>query len=95
MTAGAAMVGTSMAACTSMADRPSAQQPAEVVLVHGAWYGEWCWKKLVPLLEQAGCRVHGPTMTGLGDRAHLAGPEVDLDRHVRDVRALRGRSRRV
>lgn len=46
------------------------------VLVHGAWHGGWCWKKLVPLLRVDGYQVLTPTMTGLGERAHLLGPEV-------------------
>jgi pimeloyl-ACP methyl ester carboxylesterase len=58
------------------------------VLVHGAWYGGWCWRKLVPLLSAAGCDVHTPTLTGLGDRAHLGGKAVRLQTHVQDLRAL-------
>lgn len=42
-----------------------------VVLVHGAWHGGWCWQRLAPLLRAAGHDVHHPTLTGLGDRAHL------------------------
>jgi pimeloyl-ACP methyl ester carboxylesterase len=55
------------------------------VLVHGAWHGGWCWRKLVPLLEAQGHRVTTPTLTGLGERSHLAAGGVDLDTHVRDV----------
>ena len=58
---------------------------ATFVLVHGAWQGGWCWKKLKPLLIAAGCEVHSPTLTGLGERAHLASPAVNLDTHVEDV----------
>ncbi len=88
LAAGAALAGTSAAACVSLADRAVARRPVDVVLVHGAWYGGWCWNRLRPLLEQAGCRVHTPTMTGLGDRAHLAAASVDLDLHVKDIQAL-------
>jgi pimeloyl-ACP methyl ester carboxylesterase len=38
-----------------------------------------------PLLERAGYRVYRPTMTGLGERVHLAGPEVDLSTHIEDI----------
>jgi pimeloyl-ACP methyl ester carboxylesterase len=55
------------------------------VLVHGAWHGGWCWRKLVPLLEAQGHRVTTPTLTGLGERSHLAAGGVDLDMHVTDV----------
>lgn len=37
------------------------------VLVHGAWHGAWCWRKLVPLLEAQGHRVVAPDLLGLGD----------------------------
>ena len=42
---------------------------ATYVLVHGAWHGGWCWKKLVPLLRDAGAEVFAPTLTGMGERA--------------------------
>jgi pimeloyl-ACP methyl ester carboxylesterase len=55
------------------------------VLVHGAWHGGWCWKKVTPLLRAAGHEVYTPTLTGLGERIHLASPEVDLTTHIQDV----------
>ena len=55
------------------------------VLVHPAWFGGWCWRKLTPLLQAAGHAVHTPTLTGLGDRAHLLDHGVDLLTHVEDV----------
>jgi pimeloyl-ACP methyl ester carboxylesterase len=55
------------------------------VLVHPAWHGAWCWKKIVPLLRTRGHDVITPTLTGLGDRAHLAQPDVGLETHVTDV----------
>ncbi len=58
---------------------------ATFVLVHPAWLGGWCWRKLVPLLRAHGDEVHTPTLTGLGERAHLAHPGVDLDAHVTDI----------
>jgi pimeloyl-ACP methyl ester carboxylesterase len=58
------------------------------VLVHGAWHGGWCWSRLVPLLEAGQHRVLPVTLTGLGDRAHLASPVVDLDTHVTDVASI-------
>ena len=36
------------------------------VLVHGAWHGGWCWKKLVPLLEAKGHKVVTPDLPALG-----------------------------
>jgi pimeloyl-ACP methyl ester carboxylesterase len=58
---------------------------ATFVLVHGAWHGGWCWRKVTSLLRAAGHVVHAPTLTGLGERAHLATPDVGLDTHVQDV----------
>ena len=55
------------------------------VLVHGAWHGGWCWRRVRENLEGRGCRVLTPTLTGLGERAHLLGPEVDLELHIRDI----------
>src|SRR5215212_9811239 len=58
---------------------------ATFVLVPGGWCGGWIWKKLSPLLRAAGHDVYTPTPTGLGERAHLARPDVDLDTHILDV----------
>jgi pimeloyl-ACP methyl ester carboxylesterase len=58
------------------------------VLVHGAWHGGWCWMRLTELLQAVGHTVYTPTLTGLGDRAHLAHPDVDLALHVQDVVAF-------
>lgn len=55
------------------------------VLVHGAWHGGWCWRRVAPLLRAAGHEVHAPTLTGLGDRAHLAHRKIDLETHIADV----------
>jgi pimeloyl-ACP methyl ester carboxylesterase len=59
-----------------------------IVLVHGGWHGGWCWRRLLPLLRAGGSEVHAPTLTGLGDRAHLAAPGVGLATHIEDVVAL-------
>ena len=58
---------------------------ATFVLVHGAWHGGWCWKRVTPLLRAAGHEVYAPTLTGLGERAHLLSREVDLDTHTTDI----------
>jgi pimeloyl-ACP methyl ester carboxylesterase len=58
------------------------------VLVHGAWHGGWCWRRLEPLLRAKGHAVFTPSLTGLGDRAHLARPDINLDLHVQDVVTL-------
>ena len=62
---------------------------ATFVLVHGAWHGGWCWWKVAPILQQAGHSVYTPSLTGLGDRAHLASlmppALLNLDLHIRDI----------
>lgn len=58
------------------------------VLVHGGWHGGWCWRRVAPLLRERGHDVRAPTLTGLGDRAHLARPHTGLALHVRDVLAV-------
>jgi pimeloyl-ACP methyl ester carboxylesterase len=58
---------------------------ATIVLVHGAHVGGWCWRWVAPELRAAGHEVHTPTLTGHGERVHLASPEVDLDTHIEDV----------
>jgi pimeloyl-ACP methyl ester carboxylesterase len=58
------------------------------VLVHPAWHGAWFWDRVAPLLRRARHRTVVPSLTGLGDRSHLARPDVGLNTHVDDVVAL-------
>ena len=58
---------------------------AEIVLVHGAFHGGWCWRAVADRLAADGHRVFRPTLTGLGERAHLVTESVDLDTHIQDV----------
>jgi pimeloyl-ACP methyl ester carboxylesterase len=55
------------------------------VLVHGAWSGAHTFRRLRPLLRRAGHEVFTPSLTGIGERVHLASPQVNLATHVRDV----------
>ena len=50
---------------------PGSERPLNFVLVHGAWHGGWCWKRVSPLLRELGHEVFTPTLTGLGERQHL------------------------
>ena len=61
------------------------KRPAVFVLVHGAWHGGWCWRRVADRLARAGHRVFAPTLTGLGERSHLADPRIDLGVHIQDV----------
>lgn len=55
------------------------------VLVHGGGHGGWCYQRLAALLRMQGHEVYTPTLTGLGERAHLLRPDIDLDTHIADV----------
>ncbi|MCZ8256583.1 MAG: alpha/beta hydrolase [Polaromonas sp.] len=58
---------------------------ANFVLVHGAWHGGWCWQRVTAPLQAQGHRAHAVTLTGLGERAHLLSPAINLDTHINDV----------
>ena len=58
---------------------------ASFVLVHGAWHGSWCWKRVRKALQAAGHDVFTPTLTGVADRSHLLSRDVNLDTHIQDV----------
>ena len=55
------------------------------VLVHGAWHGSWCWKRVRSSLQAQGHEVFTPTLTGVGERSHLLAREIDLETHILDV----------
>ncbi|MGA8873332.1 MAG: alpha/beta fold hydrolase [Candidatus Acidiferrales bacterium] len=55
------------------------------VLVHGAWHGSWCWKRVRKALQAQGHAVFTPTLTGVGERSHLLSREVNLETHICDV----------
>lgn len=55
------------------------------VLVHGAWGGSYGWRDFARLLRRDGHEVYTPSLTGLGERSHLAGPHVNLTTHITDV----------
>ena len=59
--------------------------PRTFLVCHGAWSAGWAWKKMHPLMNKAGHRLVTPTYTGLGERAHLAHPAIDLETHVTDM----------
>jgi pimeloyl-ACP methyl ester carboxylesterase len=58
---------------------------ATIVVAHGAWSSAWAWQKMRPLLRAAGHEIYTPSYTGLGERAHLIHPGIDLDTHIADV----------
>ncbi|HEY4957919.1 MAG TPA: alpha/beta hydrolase, partial [Caldimonas sp.] len=61
---------------------------ATFLVAHGAWSAGWAWKKMRPLLRARGHELFTPTHTGLGERSHLARPDIDLEAHIADILAV-------
>jgi pimeloyl-ACP methyl ester carboxylesterase len=55
------------------------------VLVHGAWHGAWCWRRVARRLTARGHEVFMPTITGLAERSHLLRGDIDLDTQILGV----------
>jgi pimeloyl-ACP methyl ester carboxylesterase len=87
LAAGAGVLGGILAA-KAHAQTKRAKSRKPIVLVHGAWHGGWCWRYTAERLRAAGHPVYTPTLTGLGDRAHLLSPLVDLETHIADIGGL-------
>src|SRR6185312_1988844 len=66
----------------------SSNSPKTFLVCHGAWSAGWAWKKMHPLMQAAGHRLVTPSYTGLGERAHLANPSIDLNSHIEDMLAV-------
>ncbi len=71
--------------CVEIVAKRQDERMTTFVLVHGAWGGAHTWKLVRPGLWAAGHHVFTPGLTGIGDRVHLAGPQVNLTTHVDDV----------
>ncbi|MEH0166179.1 alpha/beta hydrolase family protein [Paucibacter sp. JuS9] len=61
---------------------------SDFVLVGGAWHGAWCWKRVLPMLWSAGHRAFAVSLSGVGERAHLLSPAINLSTHITDVQAV-------
>ena len=55
------------------------------MLVHGAWHGGWCWRRVADRLERKGHKVYAPSLTGLGDRSHLIATRPTVTTHIDDI----------
>ena len=62
--------------------------PKTFVLVHGAWHGGWCWRRVADQLERKGHKVYAPTLTGLCDRSHLLTKDINVGTHATDIANL-------
>ena len=63
----------------------SQRDSSTFVIVHGAWGGSWAFREVGSLLSDRGHAVYRPSLTGLGERVHLATPDVGLSTHIDDV----------
>jgi len=55
------------------------------VLVPGFWLGAWAWRPVTQELRGRGHDVYPLSLTGMGERAHLARPDTGLETHITDV----------
>ena len=77
--------GASMAALGGTPAMAQTGAPKTFVLVHGAWHGGWCWRRVADLLQKGGHKVFTPTLTGVGERSHLMSKDIVLDTHITDI----------
>ena len=68
-----------------MATASAAPRHKTYVLVHGAWYGGWCWEKVAQALRTQGHTVSTPTCPGLGEQAHLLSKDISLSTFITSI----------
>lgn len=73
------------AAETSATAPAASAQKSTFVIVHGAWGGGWAFREVERLLRADGHIVYRPTLTGQGEKVHLANPDINLTTHVTDI----------
>jgi pimeloyl-ACP methyl ester carboxylesterase len=83
--ASSAATAGAVAAMVNTGTARAADKPRTFVLVHGAWHGGWCWRRVADILTARGHRVFAPSLTGLGDRAHLFSKDISMQTHVADI----------
>ncbi|MEM7688854.1 MAG: alpha/beta hydrolase [Pseudomonadota bacterium] len=85
--AGAAALAAAACApkATTRAITPTEGKMRDIVLIHGAWHGAWCWDLVRPMLEEQGHRVHAFTLPGLAERADELTPQLGLQDHINDA----------
>jgi len=81
-------MGLGLVAASQIVAFPEAQaetKPRTFVLVHGAWHGGWCWRRVADLLSAKGHYVVAPTLSGVGERSHLPPDIINLTTQINDV----------
>ncbi|MFZ5690314.1 MAG: alpha/beta fold hydrolase [Pseudomonadota bacterium] len=79
------LAGTTAAASALAAPAVAQSEVRTFVLVHGAWHGGWCWRRVADRLERKGHKVYAPSLTGLGDRSHLIRARPTVSTHIDDI----------
>jgi hypothetical protein len=69
---------------TTSVETPASPRTTLLVCL-GVSGGGWSWKNMHPLMQAAGYRLLTPSYTGLGERAHLANPSIDLETRIGDI----------
>jgi thioesterase domain-containing protein len=85
---GTAALGLGAAALGATKATAQANSRKTFVLIHGAYHGGWCWRKVVDILEKQGHKVYAPSLTGNADRSHLLSMNLTLDTHITDIANL-------
>ena len=85
MLLGAVAPASKAALPTASAGSTIATRPKTFVLVHGAWYGGWCWDKVARALRAQGHNVTTPTCPGLGEQAHLLSKDISLTTFITSI----------
>jgi pimeloyl-ACP methyl ester carboxylesterase len=73
------------AAAAAAAPAPVANKRKTFVLVHGAWYGGWCWDRVAQALRAQGHTVTTPTCPGVGEQAHLLSKDISLSTFITSI----------
>src|SRR5260370_15377489 len=73
------------AAATSVTPGNAQTAQKTFVLVHGAWHGGWCWRRVAYSLQRRGHKGFTPTLSGLGERSHLMSRDLNLDPPITHV----------
>lgn len=83
----ALFLAMSLAGCMAESHHPqaAASAPKTYVIVHGAWAGGWAFREVDNLLTSDGHKVYRPSLTGQGERVHLATPDINLSTHIQDI----------
>lgn len=73
------------AGCGSQPHAEGRIKKSSFLLVHGAWHGSWCYRRVADLLREQGHKVTTVTLSGLAERSNTRSLAIGLRTHVQDV----------